>query len=424
MNIPNTIGGYPVKVRVVEEYYTHYDPRYARRNKTDIYLEQSPSLVQAVSSADRRKEWRPIVPGISAIYPGGTAGTLGAIVYENGTGKVLMLSNHHVFVKDQKVAAGNEIMQPGPADGGDASNPDHFVGKLYKFVKIDDSEDNTNYVDCAVATINKFVGVIRAILDIGEIDPSPVDPKPELKVQKSGRTTALTKGAIKDDDKDILVNDGRFKNRLLYKNVFSIEPAEFGAGGDSGSLVCTVPASGSKARPVGLYFAGNNVEGLAIPIKAVMSRLAISFAPPDKTPPSVSFTTASGSQFPPKTNFVLMGKAADNREIVAVDVRFEDKPYYPATLAWTDETRKSAKWQRKFTVGTPGDYEVVARAVDNSGNRKYATMRVRITGQPKPGDEQPTPPPPIENRNVQMLAILGATGAAAVGTAYALSRRK
>ena len=70
-----------------------------------------------------------LCPGISVgSLRSKTTGTLGALVRDNNTGQLCILSNWHVLCGDTEAAAGDKISQPGPMDLG--SNPAHEVASL------------------------------------------------------------------------------------------------------------------------------------------------------------------------------------------------------------------------------------------------------------------------------------------------------
>ena len=77
------------------------------------------------SRKQRRSRVDPIAPGVSVSHKNGTAGTIGAIVYDNRTGAPLLLSNWHVLFD----ASGrtDEIVQPGQMDS--SSVEDNQIGR-------------------------------------------------------------------------------------------------------------------------------------------------------------------------------------------------------------------------------------------------------------------------------------------------------
>ena len=74
---------------------------------------------------------RPVAPGCSAGHYAITAGTIGAVV--EVAGKTMLLSNNHVFADENAALIGDDILQPGPHDGGKAADR---VGVLYNYVPL------------------------------------------------------------------------------------------------------------------------------------------------------------------------------------------------------------------------------------------------------------------------------------------------
>ena len=79
-----------------------------------------------------RERFRPNIPaGVSIGHYAVTAGTLGAVVFDNNTGEPLILSNNHVLANSNQGAIGDAILQPGTTDHG--LRPDDVVAKLHRF---------------------------------------------------------------------------------------------------------------------------------------------------------------------------------------------------------------------------------------------------------------------------------------------------
>ena len=101
---------------------------------------------------ERTGKLRPAKPGISIGHQQITAGTLGALVRDNDTGEVLILSNNHVLANstnghDGRAALGDMILQPGPYDGG---TQDDAIAVLHRFVPIN---AELRSPECAVAKL-------------------------------------------------------------------------------------------------------------------------------------------------------------------------------------------------------------------------------------------------------------------------------
>ena len=215
---------------------------------------------------------RPLRPGVSIAHVDVSAGTLGAFVHKGGV--VHALSNYHVLSGTPQAEVGDLILQPGPADGGQA--PDDRVGTLAARVDLVPGRDAT--VDCALA-----------LLDDQEVDPTyPVGLITTTaaalggeKVAKIGRTTSVTRGHVTAIELDnVVVGYGEDLGEISFDNQIEVESTgrgPFSRGGDSGSLVYR-----EDGVALGLLFAGSesggeNGTGLTYinPIDAVLDALGV-----------------------------------------------------------------------------------------------------------------------------------------------------
>jgi hypothetical protein len=185
-----------------------------------------------------------------------------------------VVSNNHVFADVNTAIAGDDLFQPGPADGGTIE--DHFAD-LARFVRIELGLGNTNRVDVALGLVRQDITVTNEICGIGTISGTTAAEDGML-VRKHGRTTGLTEGEISDVSYDALVGmDHSDPNVVaLFENQIRIEGAAgtpFALGGDSGSAVI----HRSRLEAVGLFFAGpdSGSYGVANPIQDVLTALEI-----------------------------------------------------------------------------------------------------------------------------------------------------
>ena len=82
-----------------------------------------------------RDRYRPSIPaGVSMGHFKITAGTFGAVVKDKTTGEPLILSNNHVLANSNDALVGDDILQPGPTDGG--IRPTDVVAKLERFIRL------------------------------------------------------------------------------------------------------------------------------------------------------------------------------------------------------------------------------------------------------------------------------------------------
>lgn len=215
-------------------------------------------------------------------------GTLGSLV-KDSSGAQYILSNNHVLAKTNKGSIGDYIIQPGLVDllpspcRTDLSNNFHEVATLFKFVPLNFSFSSPNSVDAAIAKVIQVNGVpgvnTQGLINcIGQISPlvrtlSKADVG-VLAVQKSGRTTGVTSAKVSAINVSLLVtynqSCGIGTQYALFKNQIRVDGSGFCAGGDSGSLIVTKPATGLP-QPVGLLFAGSSTQTFANPIQTVLN---------------------------------------------------------------------------------------------------------------------------------------------------------
>lgn len=228
---------------------------------------------------ERRRRQRPVVAGISVAHRDVTAGTIGYFCRSTRHGDnpnhVFLLSNNHVLANVNEAAEGDDVYQPGPADGGTAA--DH-AADLHRFVRMRLGGDVPNRVDAAIARLRPGVNHDPSICSIGRV--TGIDRAvEEMRVRKHGRTTGLTDGVVTDEAIDSIVGMDHNDPSVvaLFQNQMRIErtgtSSVFGLGGDSGSLV----VSKDNRRAVGLYFAGpsSGLYGLANHIADVLDQLEI-----------------------------------------------------------------------------------------------------------------------------------------------------
>ena len=224
---------------------------------------------------------QPVPVGVSTGHPDITAGTIGSRV-KNAT-DVYALSNNHVYCNENNYSPGDNVLQPGPYDGG--IDPDDSIGTLSDCEPIifncncmgricfcDPAFDNV--MDAAIASSSKdLLGNATPSNGYGKPQNNATLPAaPGQQVQKYGRTTSLTTGEVTGINATVAVqyNSGvaRFKNQIIVES-----GGAFIKGGDSGSLLVTDP----ERYSVGLLFAGNNKGDTAIanPIYPILTRFGV-----------------------------------------------------------------------------------------------------------------------------------------------------
>ena len=221
---------------------------------------------------------RPVPTGVSTGHPNITAGTIAARV-KDGQGNVYALSNNHVYADVNSASIGDNVLQPGPSDGG--VDPGDAIGTLSDFEPIKFGKKQTNSMDAAIAlattsnldngTPSDGYGTPNSITVAATID---------LAVQKYGRTTGHTNGQVKETGITIDVcyvpagpfgckKSARFIDQISVVDLIAGSGADtFSEPGDSGSLIVTDTAD---VNPVGLLFAGSSARTLANRIDPVLA---------------------------------------------------------------------------------------------------------------------------------------------------------
>jgi hypothetical protein len=220
-----------------------------------------------VAVGDIFAQARPATCGVSIGHFAVTAGTLGCVVRKPGSETSYILSNNHVLANSNAASRGDDILEPGPMDGGLRANP---IARLEDFEKLQFGGP-ANAMDAAIAEIINAGDVMPDILKIGRVALPPMPASLYQSVRKSGRTTLHTLGVIVDVSAGIRVHYGN--QHAWFDGQLAILGAggAFSATGDSGSLV----VDGVTRRPVGLLFGGGISRAFATPIDPVLARFGV-----------------------------------------------------------------------------------------------------------------------------------------------------
>ena len=242
---------------------------------------------------------RPAMGGISIGHINITAGTFGCLVKKGS--EILILSNNHVLACSNDANIGDKIVQPGIHDSG--KDPEDIIASLVDFVPIEMSggssdcriskvletglnylaqkvrshtrfksfkvQQNSNFVDAAIASPINSSLVSSEIMDVGRIESIYEPAKLGMNIKKSGRTTGLTEGTIDQIDVTVNVQYGEGKMAIFTDQIIA---GKMCAGGDSGSLVLS-----KDNYPTGLLFAGSENISVINRIEYVMDLLGIHF---------------------------------------------------------------------------------------------------------------------------------------------------
>jgi hypothetical protein len=255
----------------------HLIPATVGKFKTDVIetgLIFAGNLLSGVASNEAgiqtlAKKKRPAEGGYSVGHFKITAGTIATAVIDKTPfpgipPRYYILSNNHVLANSNDASIGDAILQPGAFDGG--TNPADKIATLSKFVPIK-FDGSDNLVDAAIAEA-AFHDIDREIYWVGYTDGTGTVTVGTT-VQKTGRTTNYTTGKVTSINATVNVNYGGGK---VAKFVNQITTGNMSAGGDSGSLLCSLT---SPPKAVGLLFAGSNAITIFNPIASVQSLLGI-----------------------------------------------------------------------------------------------------------------------------------------------------
>ncbi len=209
--------------------------------------------------ADEDK-YRPLRGGIQIGNGSGAVGTLGVLAQlQDGSGKWVALSNHHVMMAGGKNVG--DHVEIGQSDlstccccscGGIGTVLAAHIGGL---------------TDCAICSINDDVAHHHEIQGIGPVT-GWTGALPGETVRKRGRTTGLTTGTVSDVNYNTTSTAGdAFTNQLL---IAPTGVPNMVLPGDSGSAVVD-----ADVKVVGLIWGQNGANGVASQIMFVRTELNI-----------------------------------------------------------------------------------------------------------------------------------------------------
>jgi len=219
--------------------------------KTDVV--EVGKLKKLQDTSKYRLRYRPTPCGVSTSRVDEVArGTIGYFLIDSDF-KIYLISNNHVWARENDGKVGDDLVQPGLLDFGDPSR-DVFA-KLYDFIPLDFT-GNPNYVDLAIAEPVSVEDIYHSIMDIGGITGLS-DIYLKSSVTKIGATTGKTIGVVVDESASVDVEYS--KGTAHFEDVVIIQGQGFVKAGDSGS-----PVIDGDRKFVGLVFAGNDNGSLGI----------------------------------------------------------------------------------------------------------------------------------------------------------------
>ncbi len=262
--VPKTVCGMVTDVIEVGELVAHTGRR------ADAADPENATVEGLEIRQSRTTRVKPAPPGVSIGHYRVTAGTFGAVVYDNSTGIPMILSNNHVLAnatngRDLRARIHDPVLQPGAIDGGRQNR--NIIARLARFIPLAE-RPSLNLVDCAAAQPLQNDLVVPDILGIGKVQ-GVTAPSLGMNVKKSGRTTGLTYGQVRAVN--VIANVSYGGNRVL-RFERQILTTRISSPGDSGSLVLD-----EQNRAVGLLFAGSDTSTLLNPMQGVLDLLKVRF---------------------------------------------------------------------------------------------------------------------------------------------------
>lgn len=220
-----------------------------------------PYWLDTVQSSTYKNRMRPVPGGLSVGSYRISAGTVSCFVEDNETGELVLLSNNHVLANVDSCVVGDDILQPGAADGGQRSTD--TVANLLRWVPI--QVETTRYVDCAVARMKNQADSDQNVIALG-MPHGMATPYIGQWLKKSGRTTETTSGVCAIINASVKVDYGPGLVKTIQDCILTGVPS---APGDSGSLMMDFASNAAVA----LLFAGGVSNGVAITVGCRMDRV-------------------------------------------------------------------------------------------------------------------------------------------------------
>jgi endonuclease G len=238
-------------------------------------------LIEAEATDIHKTRVDPLVPGVSVSHVDGTAGTIGAIMFDSATGAPCILSNWHVL-HGNTGKIGDAIVQPGPFDDNDIAG--NGCGELLR-------SHLGAAGDCALARI-RLRGFDREIQDLGVVPKRLAEVDIDDTVVKSGRTTKTTHGIVRRIDVMAKIDYGSPTGVVAVGGFeIGVDPkrlpanGEISMGGDSGSAWMITDGDKTTDIFAGLHYAGEgsgnpDEHALACYPRSVQKKLRFVLEPP------------------------------------------------------------------------------------------------------------------------------------------------
>lgn len=228
--------------------------------KTDVI---STGEIQFLSSSKLPNIIRPLEGGygLSSIPTGVkkgsvNSGTLGCIVtkFIDNKKRYFILSNNHILTNFNKTPIGSKIIQPSAGDDGNLHDVVAYLSSFIPLKKENFFYTPSNYVDCAIAEIDKSL-VTDKIALVGKIRGISTTAL-NLKVKKVGKVTGLTTGKVITMGVTTSIKTNKNKYVVFKKQIRALMEA---SKGDSGAVVLN-----DFNQIVGLLFAGTSSNNTSV----------------------------------------------------------------------------------------------------------------------------------------------------------------
>jgi hypothetical protein len=219
------------------------------------------------------------------------AGTIGCLVRDAG-GVLYGLTNNHVSGGCSHASIGLPILAPGVLDvmplGHDPFTIGYHERALDMAIGIPDNADPKANLDAALFKIADDARVTSYQGSSYDTPTATLPLKPGMKVEKMGRSTGHTEGAVVGQWYGALgvlyameIHD--FRGRVYFDPAFAVtgKHSLFADAGDSGSLVTTLDATGVR-HAVGIIVGGMRDSAAAggqitfiLPIEPILQKLSV-----------------------------------------------------------------------------------------------------------------------------------------------------
>jgi len=212
-----------------------------------------------------RSRVRPVKGGTSGKVEGGSACSIGAIVFKDGEPHILTNSHCTHFGMDRTMA---NFLQPSPLDGGKILKDEVGVIKNPSSVQA----GKINKIDSNIVPLNPKIPYSMDINQYGHYPKKWLDPKVGMRFKKVGRTTGITQGVVSHINVTASVNFS-FQNQgviQFYPCFFALQDNwNIVNGGDSGSCVFT------EDGVIGQTFAAAPNLAIFMPFRSIVEELGI-----------------------------------------------------------------------------------------------------------------------------------------------------